>query len=76
MENTHVTYYCFNKNCSVSIYNTDTAITLLMPYDEITFAAPQRCALCSCQLISWIDLDVKSLLLGQHIPSVLYRQAS
>jgi hypothetical protein len=69
MENAKVTYYCFNKHCSVSIYHTDTAVTVLMPYEEDSLIAVHQCLLCGAVLISRIDLDVKSLLLGQLIPS-------
>ncbi|MET3606417.1 hypothetical protein ABIC74_000259 [Mucilaginibacter rubeus] len=61
MENATVNYYCFNKKCSVSIYNQETVLTLSLQFNEKTLAVSHHCTLCGSPLISKIDLLVRKL---------------
>jgi hypothetical protein len=57
--------YCFNKDCSISIYNRDKALPKYVP-EEIALATDLKCAQCGEPLYNWlelaIDIEVKAIL--------------
>jgi hypothetical protein len=58
-----VAYYCFNKNCSVSVYGQSAVMVLVLPLTVETLGQKPVCLLCKSKLVSLIDLEIKKSLI-------------
>ncbi len=62
-----IAYYCFNGNCSVSVYNDDTVLSIILPLSAETLSLEPCCPLCGERLVSLIDLEIKTSVLAAAI---------
>ncbi|WP_448699052.1 hypothetical protein ACFGVR_19145 [Mucilaginibacter sp. AW1-3] len=57
--------YCFNKQCTISIYNRNMALPRYVPV-EVALLTDMKCSECGGALYNWlelaIDIEVKEIL--------------
>jgi hypothetical protein len=55
-------YYCFNKNCKISIYKGN--VSLRFPLNIETISTDKFCKICNSKLLSLMDIEIKKTLLA------------
>ncbi len=67
MTNNYLNYYCFNRRCSVSIYNHHSAVCVVLSVDNALTTDSLLCPLCKEQLISRLEIDLRHAILKMNI---------
>lgn len=74
-DNDQISYYCFNKACSGSVYSADKVEVTELPFSEQTLVSEHRCAICNAKLISVVDIELRRAVSNTPAQSKLLRFA-
>jgi len=71
----HISYYCFNKACPVSVYNRELTEVTDLPFTERTLSHEHHCHHCHGKLVSVVDIELRQAMSKKTKMPVLPRFA-
>jgi len=73
--NDQISYYCFNKTCTGSVYSCINVEVTDLPFNEQTLTSEHRCPICNAKLVSVVDIELRQAIHSTPAKSKLLRFA-
>ncbi len=70
-----ISYYCFNKKCTGSVYFHKTIKIAFLPLTTKTLTQEQYCNLCGEKIISVLDIELRQALYAKKQSDKLSAEA-